>query len=334
MNRAHYAWVAATGLALAAFAVSLGVGSLPLSPARLWGALTGSGDEIASAVVLDLRLPRALAAFGVGGLLALAGALMQVLLRNPLADPYVLGLSGGAAVGALAAMLLGAAASVAAGAAGLGALASVGLVLALARRDLAFVSLRGGAEASPRLLLTGMSLAIGWSAIVTLILTLASDVQLRGMLFWLVGDLAGAQGWGPALVVLALALALVPPFARDLNVLAHGAAGAHALGVAVGPLRWGLCVVASTATAVAVTTAGPIGFVGLIVPHALRLAVGNDQRVLLPACALGGGTVLLFADTLARTAFAPMQLPAGVVTAILGVPAFLLLLLRPTRGGS
>jgi len=325
-------WGAAVTLALVALAWSLGTGSLALAWTDVLAALLGRGDPVAELVVLGLRLPRALAAFSVGGLLALAGALMQVLLRNPLADPYVLGLSGGAAVGALLAMLAGAAGAVVGGAAAAGALASVAMVLALARRDLSFVPALGGAEASPRLLLTGMSLAIGWSAIVTLMLTLASDTQLRGMLFWLVGDLSGTDIWAPAFGVLAAAVALVPFFARDLNVLAHGATSAHVLGVAVVPLRWGICVVASAATAAAVTTAGPIGFVGLLVPHALRLLLGNDQRVLLPACVLAGGTVLLLADTLARTAFAPLQLPAGVVTALLGVPVFLLLLLR-SRGG-
>jgi iron complex transport system permease protein len=159
-------------------------------------------------------------------------------------------------------------------------------------------------------------------------LTLAPEAKLRGMLFWLMGDLNGAESWAPALLVLAVALAVTYPAARDLNVLLRGEALAHALGVRVAPLRRTVYVVASVATALAVTTAGAIGFVGLVVPHALRLALGNDQRVLLPASALAGGTLLLLADTAARSLLAPQQLPVGVITALVGVPAFMWLLMR------
>jgi iron complex transport system permease protein len=275
-----------------------------------------------------LRLPRALAAFAVGGLLALAGALMQVLLRNPLADPYVLGISGGAAVGALGAMLAGLGALAANLGASAGALLAVGLVFALARRDFAHQQLSGALEASPRLLLIGVIMAAGWGALITLILTLAPAAGLRGMLFWLMGDLNGADSWVPAMLALALALVLTYPVARELNVLLRGEVLAHALGVRVVSLRRRLYLVASMATAFAVTTAGAIGFVGLVVPHALRLALGNDQRMLLPASALAGGTLLLLADTAARTLLAPQQLPVGVITALVGVPAFMYLLTR------
>jgi len=148
------------------------------------------------------------------------------------------------------------------------------------------------------------------------------------MLFWLMGDLNGVDSWAPALLALALALALSYPAARSLNVLLRGEVLAHALGVRVLPLRRMVYVLASVATALAVTTAGAIGFVGLVVPHALRLALGNDQRMLLPASALAGGTLLLLADTAARSLLAPQQLPVGVITALLGVPAFLFLLTR------
>jgi iron complex transport system permease protein len=151
------------------------------------------------------------------------------------------------------------------------------------------------------------------------------------MLFWLAGDLGGADGGGPALAVLALLVAIVWPLARSLNVLLRGPAVAAALGVRVRPLRRTVYVVASLATAVAVTTCGSVGFVGLVVPHALRLVIGNDQRVLLPACALAGATLLLLADTVARTIAAPQQLPVGVVTALVGVPTFLVLLARDPR---
>ncbi|MDE2276885.1 MAG: iron chelate uptake ABC transporter family permease subunit, partial [Burkholderiales bacterium] len=183
-------------------------------------------------------------------------------------------------------------------------------------------------EAAPRLLLTGVVLGVGWSAAIALMLALAPEARVRGMLFWLSGDLGGSEGGGPALAALALAVALTLPIARELNLLLRGPAAAAALGVRVAPLRRAVYAIASLATAVAVTTAGGVGFVGLLVPHALRLLIGNDQRVLLPACALGGGLLLVLADTLARTVVAPQQLPVGVIMALLGVPAFLLLLAR------
>ena len=219
----------------------------------------------------SLRLPRALAAFATGGSLAMAGALLQVLLRNPLADPYVLGVSGGAAVGALAAMLLGAAAwLIPAGAFG-GAFVSTVLVFALARGS--------GAWSPTRLLLTGVIVAAGWGAVVALLLSLAPEAQLRGMLFWLIGDLsAPPAAWTP-LIVLGLAMTIALPFARDLNALSRGDAVAAALGVSITRLPWLIFALAALLTAVAVTTAGAIGFVGLIVPHAVRLVIGNDQRV-------------------------------------------------------
>jgi len=317
----------AAAFAAAAILLALFAGSHALSISDVWHALTGEGQGIAGDVVLQLRLPRALAGFATGGLLALAGALMQVLLRNPLADPYVLGLSGGAASGALVAMLAGLGALLIGAMALAGAAASIALVLALARRDFSRRPLLGAAEASPRLLLTGATLATGWGALIILILTLAPDPRLRGMLFWLMGDLNGVEHYVPALAGWGVALALVYPMARDLNAMTRGEAVAHALGVAVRRTRAAIYLLASGATAVAVTTAGTIGFIGLIVPHALRLAIGNDQRVLLPACALTGGAVLVLADTLARSVVAPLQLPVGVVTAVLGVPAFLYLLL-------
>jgi len=328
LRRALLIWLTLAGAALAAFAFALATGSTRLAPLELLQALVSPSDTLAGEIVVRLRLPRALAAFAVGGLLALAGALMQVLLRNPLADPYVLGLSGGAAVGALAAMLGGLGALAVNFAASAGALLSIALVFALARRDFVRQQIRGTVDASPRLLLTGVIMAAGWGALITLMLTLAPEARLRGMLFWLMGDLNGAESWAPALLALVLALAVSYPAARELNVLLRGEALAHALGVRVAPLRRMIYIVASVATALAVTTAGAIGFVGLVVPHALRLALGNDQRVLLPASALAGGTLLLLADTAARSVLAPQQLPVGVITALLGVPAFMFLLAR------
>ena len=328
MRRTLLIWLCLAVVALVAFAFALATGSTRLALVDVLRALLFPEDSVAGEIVLQLRLPRALAAFAVGGLLALAGALMQVLLRNPLADPYVLGLSGGAAVGALGAMLAGLGAfATNLGAIG-GALAAIALVFALARREFARQQTLGMLDASPRLLLTGVIMAAGWGAVITLILTLAPDAKLRSMLFWLMGDLNGAESWAPALIVLVAALVLIYPAARDLNVLLRGEVLAHALGLRVEALRRLVYVFASVATALAVTTAGTIGFVGLVVPHALRLALGNDQRMLLPASALAGGTLLLLADTAARSMLAPQQLPVGVITALVGVPAFMLLLLR------
>ena len=308
--------------AIFALAVAIAVGSVAIDAVAILKALAGNEGQTETAIVRELRLPRALAAFAVGGLLALAGALMQVLLRNPLADPYILGISGGAAVGALGAMLAGLGAMVTP-AALVGALGSTLLVFALART---------GAERAPwtttRLLLTGVVVAAGWGALIALLLTLAPDAQVKGMLFWLIGDLGGATVATPAIVTLVLALAVSFAFARDLNVLSRGEDVAAALGVAVGRTTVFLCALSAFATAAAVTTAGSVGFVGLVVPHGLRLVIGNDQRLLLPASALTGGTLLLLADTLARTIAAPIQLPVGVITALVGVPVLLALLTR------
>ncbi len=328
MRRTLLIWLALAGAALVAFAFALATGSSSLPLQDVLQALLYPGDSVAGEIVTQLRLPRALAAFAVGGLLSLAGALMQILLRNPLADPYVLGLSGAAAVGALGAMLAGLGAFAANMGAIAGALLAITLVFVFARRDFARQQTLGVLDASPRLLLTGVIMAAGWGALITLILTMAPEARLRSMLFWLVGDLNGAESWAPALGALAAALVLTYPVARDLNVLLRGEALAHALGVNVVFLRRLIYVLASVATALAVTTAGAVGFVGLLVPHALRLALGNDQRMLLPASALAGGTLLLLADTAARSLLAPQQLPVGVITALVGVPAFMLLLLK------
>ena len=317
------ALLALAAIALVAVALALSAGSVAIDPASVLRALFASGDPTQQVIVRGLRLPRAVAGFAAGGCLALAGALLQVLLRNALADPYVLGVSGGAAAGALTMMLLGATAwLVPAGAFG-GALASTAVVFGLAR---------GRGPWSPtRLLLTGVVVAAGWGAVVALILSLAPEAQLRGMLFWLIGDLSAPPVAWWTLGALALAIAAVLPIAGDLNALARGDIAAAALGVDVLRLPWLLFALAAFLTAAAVTTAGAIGFVGLIVPHAVRLVLGNDQRVLLPASALAGGTLLVIADILARQIAAPAQLPTGVITALIGVPTFLYLLRREQR---
>ncbi|MFL9888727.1 iron ABC transporter permease [Paraburkholderia agricolaris] len=333
-KRAAAIWFALAGIALAVLMASLALGSVSLAPARVLAALLPShvthveSADLAGEIVRTLRLPRALAGFACGALLALAGALLQVLLRNPLAEPYVLGVSGGAATFALVAMIAGCAWWIVDASAFAGALVSILLVLGLARREL----WRGEPQdTSPRLLLTGAVIAAGWGAVLTLLLNLAPDNRLRGMLFWLTGDLnGGAMPW-VALVALAVVLVAIVPAAPRLNVLLRGDAAAQTLGVAVMPLRLRVYLVASLAAAAAVTTAGTIGFVGLVVPHMLRLAFGNDQRMLLPAAALGGGVAVMGADLIARTVIAPAQLPVGVITSIVGVPVFLWMLLRRRR---
>ena len=299
---------------------ALVIGSASLSMAQLLAVFVGQGEPLAHTLVIELRLPRALSAFAVGGLLAVAGALMQILLRNPLADPYVLGISGGAAVGALAAMLAGLGGVVLSGSAFGGALLSMLLVFALARGE--------GSWTPSRLLLTGVVVASGWGAVITLLLSLSPTQALPGMLFWLMGDLSYARSpWIPLALLIVVCLVLIP-LGRHLNVLARGPMQAAALGVDVRWISWGIYLIASLLTATAVTSAGTIGFVGLVVPHMLRLVLGNDQRLILPACALSGGLLLVVADTLARSVIAPEQLPVGVITALLGVPMFLLLLNR------
>jgi iron complex transport system permease protein len=317
------AFVVLACLALAVVAsmtLALAVGSLAFSPLETLRALFGLDDGIASEVVHKLRLPRALSGFACGGLLALAGALMQVLLRNPLADPYVLGVSGGAGVGALCAMLFGLSTFGITGFSLLGAFVAMFLVFGLAHGD--------GSWTQTRLLLTGVIVAAGCGALVSLVLSVAPETKLPGMLYWLMGDLSQAINPLPPLLILAATLAIALPFARELNLLARGAETAHALGVPVRRLRFIIYFLAALATAAAVTSAGSIAFVGLIVPHLARLALGNDQRLLLPATVLGGGALLIFADTLARVVIAPQQLPVGVLTALIGVPAFLFLLNR------
>jgi iron complex transport system permease protein len=331
MARALRIWAVLGIAAGASLVVALCVGSSNISAPEVIRLLLWPEESVASQVIHELRLPRALAAFAAGGLLAFAGALMQVLLRNPLADPYVLGLSSGSAVGALGAMLIGLGTFFINLGAFAGALFTVALVFAFANRDLARRHGLAVMDASPRLLLTGVILASGWSAIITVILIVAPESKLRGMLFWLMGDLGGADSYAAALIALPVAIVLFIPAARELNVMLRGQDLAHAMGVRVVRLRRTILLAASLATAIAVTTAGTVGFVGLVIPHALRLAIGNDQRILLPACALAGGTLLLLADTVARTAFSPQQVPVGVVTAMIGVPTFMCLLLR--KGG-
>ena len=313
-------------ISLLSFIFALSTGSLPLSLSEVLHTLQGEGTPIANSVIYELRLPRAYVAFITGGLLALAGMLMQVLLRNPLADPYILGVSGGASVGAMLAISLGLNSWISGGAF-IGSLISILLVFGLAHG-------RGSWNPS-RLLLTGVVMAAGWGAIINFILSMSPDRPLKGMLFWLMGDLSHAQAEDLSSLVLPLilliGLLLSMAMARSLNILARGELQASVLGISLNPIRASLFLLASALTAAAVTHAGSIGFIGLIIPHTMRLLVSSDHRWLAPASVLAGGSLLLLSDTLARTLLAPQQLPVGVVTAFIGVPVFLYLLNRGYR---
>lgn len=294
-------------------------GSYSLDIPAWWDALQ-KPHSMAGEMLWRLRLPRALAAWTVGAMLAMSGCLMQVLLRNPLADPYILGVSGGAAFAALLGMTLGIAAAYVPVLALVGALASILLVFGLARGS--------GPWSGTRLLLTGVVTAAGWSALISLVLATGSDNSLRGMLFWLMGDFSYASLPGWAVAVLVFAVLITVGMSRSLNVLSMGETTARLLGESSRNLLWLVYALASLLTATAVSIAGSIGFVGLIVPHLMRLLTGSDHRVLIPAATLFGGSFLVLSDTLARTVLAPRQLPVGVITALLGVPLFLVLLNR------
>ena len=280
-------------------------------------------ESLNAQIFWQLRWPRTATAFVTGALLGVAGALMQVLLRNPLADPYILGVSGGASVGALLAILAGAGTLLLQSFAFGGALFSTLLVFSLAHGQ--------GQWDTTRLLLTGVVLAAGWGAIISLLLAISPGVQIQGMLFWLMGDLSAAHAPLAGGIVLVLVATLAFMLAPSLNLLAGGELRATALGVETDRLRITIYVLASLATATAVTQAGNIGFIGLIAPHMLRLAGARDHRALIPGVVLLGGTLLLVADGLSRLVIEPRQLPVGVLTALLGVPLFLFLLYRSRR---
>ena len=303
---------------------SLLTGSVTLSIHTVWQSLFAANSAESSTIVTELRLPRALAAFATGALLAQAGALMQVLVRNPLADPYILGVSGGAATAVLLGMLLGLSNQF-----GLSALAFVGAMVAM---FLVFViAHQKGSWTATRLLLTGVVIAAGWGAAISLILTLAPSHNLHGMLFWLMGDLGYNHSLSFTFSALLIGLVLSMMLSSELNVLIRGDKLAASLGINLQQLHIKLYILASLLTAAAVVQAGSIGFVGFIVPHLIRLTGITDHRLLLPAATLGGGILVLVADTLARTIIAPQQLPVGIITSLIGIPLFLFLLQRDAK---
>jgi iron complex transport system permease protein len=289
--------------------------------------MVGSVSNADAAIIYQLRLPRVLAAFAVGGLLAMSGALLQVLTRNPLAEPSVLGVSGGASVGALAVLMMGGAGTIwVAGGAWIGAIVVMLLLWLLV----------GGYSAHPsRMLLAGVMIATACGAISTLMITFASNVEMPGMIHWLMGDLDSVislEAVGAILGVWLSVLILVWRLSPKIHLLQLGTDKASTLGVDVSYVQWMMVLLAALSAAAAVSIAGSIGFVGLLVPHLLRAVIvkkhGPDQKFLLPASALLGGTFLVLADMFARTIIAPSQLPVGIITALIGVPSFLWILSR------
>jgi iron complex transport system permease protein len=318
--------IALTGVVVVVFLGSLSVGAADVPLAEVVRTLTGGGSEASRTLILELRLPRALLALLVGGGLAISGAVFQAVLRNPLAEPYILGVSGGAAVGAVLAVVLGLASVTiwaVPGASFVGGLVAIFIVLGIATA--------AGSALSPRvLILAGVVVGAFFNAIILLMLALADAESFRSAIFWMMGSLSGAS-WTqvgivatygiPAMIVLVLC-------ARPLNLLAIDEQSAFHLGVSVRRLRRVIYLVTSLLVAATVAVSGVIGFVGLVIPHALRLGWGADHRLVLPGSVLAGGAFLLATDTLARTVVAPGELPTGVLTAIVGVPFFVALLIK------
>lgn len=313
-------------LLLAAVGAGLALGPAELSPAEIWRALRPGAETSAErSILLSLRLPRVAAAVITGGSLAVSGAIFQALLRNPLAEPYLLGVSSGAALGAVAALTLGLAGG---GPAVLALAALAGAVLAIV---VVFrVAWAAGRVDTRVLILAGVVSAAFFGACVMLLLTFARGDALRASLLWTMGSLGGVS-WSMTGVLCAYALpatAVALALSRDLNALAMGEETAAHLGTEVERTKALAYLLASLLAAAAVSVAGVIGFVGLVVPHAVRLLWGADHRFLVPASFLGGGILLVGADAAARTVASPMEIPVGVVTALLGVPFFLVLLRR------
>jgi iron complex transport system permease protein len=307
-------------LAILSMVFSLSKGSVSIDYNALFKTLIGQGSPLLHDIIFNLRLPRTLSAFVTGALLALAGALMQVLLRNPLADPYILGISGGGAAVSLILIILGVSGYWLTGGAWLGSLTAVFLVFILAKRDHLFHS--------QRLLLTGVALASGFSALISFILVLSPDKELHSMLFWLLGDLSFAHMPIIESVILFISVIYSIKIAKELNILVRGEREAKALGINTHHLQLTLYFLSALLTASAVALAGCIGFVGLVIPHLFRQLGKQDHRILLPGSALLGGSLVTIADTFSRTVFAPQQLPVGIMMAFIGIPVFIILLHR------
>lgn len=312
-----------------ALATALRLGAVPLRLEEVLRALVGTGDPDTVAIIRHLRLPRAVQSALVGGALALSGTVFQALLQNPLADPFVLGVSSGAAVGAVFVVVLGLSAFgvwTVAVAAFLGSLAAIGLVLQIALAT-------GRAMDGRVLVLAGVMVSALGNAAILLVLTFADAESFRSALFWLMGSNGGATISGVVLLgsVLAFGSVIFAGLSRSLNLFSIGDQTAAVLGVRVGVTKLVAFGTASLLTAVAVAVSGVIGFVGLVIPHAARILWGSDHRTLIPASVLLGAAFLTLADAVARTAAAPVELPIGAITALIGVPFFLWLLSRRSR---
>jgi iron complex transport system permease protein len=321
------AWIVTAALAAGVIVVSLSAlafGSVHLGLADVWSGLRGTTPQAEVAVIVrEIRLPRVLLAILVGAALATSGTALQALLRNPLADPYVLGISSGAALGAIVALWVGGRAAAASPlAAFVGALATTTWVYLLGRR--------AGRLASYTLVLAGVVTASFLSAVILFVLTMLSTRDVRGMAFWLMGDLSVVTNAQLQILfpIVVLGVAALYALSKDLNVLLLGEEEAAHLGVNVARIQTAVYLLASLLTGVAVALSGAIGYLGLLVPHLARMLVGSDHRMLLPTAALGGSIVLVLSDTLARTAMAPSELPVGAVTAVAGAPVFIYLLRR------
>jgi len=292
----------------------------------LWklGLVTAEGPETVrfASILFDIRLPRVILGMLVGSALGVSGGAMQAVFRNPMASPYVVGISSGASFGAALAIVLGLASPMIPTAAFSFALATAFLVYGVARV--------GGKVPVERLLLSGIAVSLLFSALLAFTQYAAGEQELREIVFWLMGGL-WAGSWEKvylSVFPILIASGALMLFPRELNVMLTGEETALDLGVEVEKVRVLVLVLASLATAAAVCMVGVIGFVGLIVPHAVRLIAGPDHRVLLPASALGGAVFLILTDLLARTVLAPAELPVGILTALFGVPFFLFLLRR------
>jgi iron complex transport system permease protein len=314
----------AMGVLLVAVASgSLLLGTAEISVQQVLALINGTGDEggHAKLILVEIRLPRILLAGLVGFALALGGVVFQALLRNPLADPFILGVSGGSAVGAILGILFGFGMGLGVPAMSFaGALVTLFLLLAMGSR---FIGME-----STTILLTGVIVNAFFTAIIMFFVSVSSDAKLHSMLFWLYGDLSQTTYSYIYVIAPALLLAFLVlyRYSTRLNLLTAGEDTAARLGVDVTRTKLVLLVVVSMMIGTVVAFSGLIGFVGLIVPHLARMAFGSDHRLLIPVAALGGGAFLVAADTAARTLIAPSELPVGVISAFLGAPFFLLLL--------
>lgn len=328
-------WPAGVVLLLVSVTVATTIGPSDLGPADAYAAvlerLGGPRSQLTmlqQSIIWDLRLPRALLAAACGAGLALCGVILQSLLRNPLADPFILGVASGASTGAVSIVVLG----IGAGAIGLAAGAFVGAVVAF---GLVLVLAVAAGTGMDRMILAGIAATQLFSAITSFIVFTSADAeQTRGVLFWLLGSLSSASWSDVALcgAVVAFGVVVCWAFASTLDAFLFGEDAAAALGVAVARARMVLLVVTALVTAVIVSTSGAIGFVGLVLPHAARALVGTRHRVLVPTATILGAIFLVWVDTAARLVIAPQELPVGVATAIVGVPAFVVILLRRRRG--